>query len=45
VSVWLRDPQSIKPDAKMPKLPLQDAEIEALIAFLSAGEKQVAAIK
>lgn len=38
VSVWLRNPQSIKPDTQMPQLPLKAAEIDALIAFLSAGE-------
>lgn len=37
VTVWLRDPKSIKPQTSMPTLYLQEAEIEALVAFLSAG--------
>lgn len=32
---WLRDPMSVKPDSKMPKLPLSDDEITELAAFLS----------
>lgn len=36
VSVWLRNPKAIKPETAMPTLPLNDAEIEALVAFLSA---------
>lgn len=32
---WLKDPTSIKPDSKMPKLPLSDADITELSAFLS----------
>jgi mono/diheme cytochrome c family protein len=36
VTVWLRDPKSIKPQTQMPTLPLQEGEIEALVAFLSA---------
>ena len=32
---WLRDPQAIKPDTRMPDLNLNDDEITALIAFLS----------
>lgn len=32
---WLKDPLAVKPDSKMPKLPLSDADIEALVAFLS----------
>ena len=39
VTIWLRDPKSIKPQTPMPNLHLQDAEIEALVAFLSAGAK------
>lgn len=35
VSVWLRDPKAIKLATQMPQLPLQAAEIDALIAFLS----------
>lgn len=33
---WLRDPKAVRPDAKMPRLDLTDAEITALIAFLNA---------
>jgi cytochrome c2 len=33
---WLKDPSKFKPDTKMPKLQLSEAEIGALIAFLSA---------
>ncbi len=32
---WLRDPMSVKPDSKMPKLPLSEATITELVAFLS----------
>lgn len=32
---WLRDPQALRPTTMMPNLELEDAEIEALIAFLS----------
>ena len=32
---WLHDPASVKPDAKMPKLPLSEADITELSAFLS----------
>ncbi len=32
---WLRDPQSLKPGALMPKLPLSDADVEALVKYLS----------
>lgn len=32
---WLRDPTKIKPDSKMPKLPLSEADIVELAAFLS----------
>lgn len=45
VKVWLHDPKSIKPATQMPQLPLQAGEIKALIAFLSAEEKQAAATK
>jgi cytochrome c2 len=34
--LWLHDPQAVKPQTKMPKMPLNDREIEALIAFLQA---------
>ena len=33
---WLKDPQTIKPDAQMPNLALKAQEIEALAAFLTA---------
>lgn len=39
VSLWLKDPQSIKPQTQMPQLNLSTAEIDALIAFLSAGQR------
>jgi nitric oxide reductase subunit C len=32
---WLHDPMSVKADAKMPKLPLSDGQIDELVAFLS----------
>ncbi len=32
---WLRNPQAIRPNTRMPNLNLRDDEIEALIAFLS----------
>jgi nitric oxide reductase subunit C len=32
---WLKDPVKIKPDSKMPKLPLSEADIVELAAFLS----------
>ncbi len=32
---WLRDPQSLKAGALMPKLPLSDADVEALVKYLS----------
>ena len=34
---WLKDPTAIKPTTEMPNLGLKRDEIEALIAFLSAG--------
>jgi len=33
---WLKDPQSIKADTTMPKLPLSDEDITELAAFLSS---------
>lgn len=33
---WIKDPQAIKADTKMPKLPLEDAEIDALVSFLES---------
>jgi nitric oxide reductase subunit C len=32
---WLHDPMAVKADAKMPKLPLTDGQIDELVAFLS----------
>lgn len=32
---WLKDPMAIKPDSKMPKLPLGEADIESLANYLS----------
>jgi len=32
---WLVNPQDVKPDAKMPKLPLSEKDIQDLAAFLS----------
>lgn len=36
LKIWLADPRAINPDAAMPDLDLDDAEIEALIGFLAA---------
>ncbi len=35
---WLRDPPSVKATTVMPNLNLSDAEIDALVAFLRAGD-------
>lgn len=35
ITSWLKDPQSIKPGAQMPKLPLTDNDIAELSAYLS----------
>lgn len=35
--LWLHDPQTVKPQTQMPRLQLNDREIEALIAFLQAA--------
>jgi nitric oxide reductase subunit C len=35
IAHWLRDPIAMKPDARMPKLPLTDGQIDELVAFLS----------
>jgi len=32
---WLKDPQAVKPGAKMPKLPLSETDVNELAAFLS----------
>lgn len=36
--VWLKDPEAVKPKTQMPNLALDEAEIEALIAFLTAHQ-------
>ena len=36
VAAWLKDPQAVKPGARMPNLGLSDSEAEALVAFLRA---------
>lgn len=38
LSLWLADPQSLKPNTLMPNLDLRDDEIDALIAFLTETE-------
>lgn len=35
---WLRNPQAVKPGARMPNLGLSDADINALVAFLTSLE-------
>ena len=35
IEKWLKNPLAVKPDSRMPKLPLSDAEISELAAFLS----------
>jgi mono/diheme cytochrome c family protein len=37
VRSWLRDPRAIRPGTEMPNLELEEAEIEALIAFLATN--------
>ncbi|MEW5988131.1 MAG: c-type cytochrome [Chloroflexota bacterium] len=37
VREWLRDPAAIRPNTLMPRLDLDETEIEALLAFLAAG--------
>ncbi len=32
---WISDPQAVKPDSKMPKLPLTESEITELVLYLS----------
>lgn len=36
---WLHDPSAVKPGAKMPKLPISDAQIQELSAFLAHQRK------
>jgi cytochrome c oxidase subunit 2 len=33
---WIRDPQAVKPDCKMPNLKLSQPEVNALVAYLEA---------
>jgi nitric oxide reductase subunit C len=37
---WLNDPLSVKPDSKMPKLPLDPTQVSELVTFLSAQKTQ-----
>lgn len=37
---WLDDPQAIKPGTAMPTLPLSEADIQHLVAFLLAGAEE-----
>ncbi|MFZ5438824.1 MAG: c-type cytochrome [Myxococcota bacterium] len=37
---WLKDPPSVKPDTKMPKLPLDEAQLSELVTFLSSQKAQ-----
>lgn len=37
---WLHDPLSVKPDSKMPKLPLDATQVSELVTFLSAQKTQ-----
>jgi len=40
VRQWLRNPQSIRPNTQMPNLELSEADIDALITFLSPAPRQ-----
>jgi nitric oxide reductase subunit C len=40
VKTWLEDPAAVKPDTKMPKLPLTEGQITELTAFLSQLKKE-----
>ena len=33
-TAWLADPKGVKPDSAMPKIPLTDAEIKDVVAYL-----------
>lgn len=35
LKAWLKDPLAVKADSKMPKLPLSDEDVEALVSYLS----------
>jgi nitric oxide reductase subunit C len=39
IQSWLQDPMAVKPDAKMPKLPLTPGQIDELVAFLSQQKR------
>lgn len=39
ISAWLANPAALKPDAKMPKLPLSESDITELTSFLSQMKK------
>jgi nitric oxide reductase subunit C len=41
INKWLHDPKSVKADAKMPKLPMTDEQIDELTAFLSQLKAEV----
>ena len=41
INKWLHDPKTVKADAKMPKLPLTDEQINELTAFLSQLKTEV----
>lgn len=41
INKWLHDPKTVKADAKMPKLPLTDPQIDELTAFLSQLKAEV----
>jgi cytochrome c oxidase subunit II len=40
LAAWLDDPQAIKPGTAMPNLPLSEAEIQHLVAFLLDGAEE-----
>jgi cytochrome c oxidase subunit II len=40
LAAWLDDPQAIKPGTAMPNLPLSDAEIQHLVAFLLDNDEE-----
>jgi nitric oxide reductase subunit C len=43
LTAWLKDPLAVKPDSKMPKMPLSDSDITELAAFLSQHKASVEA--
>ena len=42
IKKWLRDPFAVKADSKMPKLPISEAQVQELSAFLSHQKKEPA---